>query len=131
MEEYDTAGRHIMADLYGVKSEILNNAIALENILKAAAEHCGATVLKGDAWEFDPQGVTAYFILSESHISIHTYPERGFCAIDCYTCGPNADPEVAMKIVVDILQPRKCHIMGVSRGNGEDWDILPLTGYLT
>ncbi|MNI62498.1 S-adenosylmethionine decarboxylase proenzyme precursor [compost metagenome] len=58
-------------------------------------------------------------MLSESHLSIHTYPERGFAAIDCYTCGENVDPQMAIDYLVTVLQPEKAYAKKLIRGLGE------------
>jgi S-adenosylmethionine decarboxylase len=58
-------------------------------------------------------------MLSESHLSIHTYPERGFAAIDCYTCGQTVDPQVAIDHLVAVLQPTQTYAKKLIRGVGE------------
>ena len=60
-----------------------------------AAEAANATLLSISSKKFDPQGVTAVVLLSESHLSIHTWPEYGYAAIDAFTCGDRTDPEKA------------------------------------
>ncbi|MMZ61379.1 S-adenosylmethionine decarboxylase proenzyme precursor [compost metagenome] len=84
-----------------------------------AAEACGATVLSVQAQQFEPQGATVLVMLSESHISIHTYPERGFAALDCYTCGETVDPQIAIDYMVSVLQPEKFYVKKLIRGVGE------------
>lgn len=58
-------------------------------------------------------------MLSESHLSIHTYPEKGFAAIDCYTCGETVDPQVAVDHLVAVLKPSKTYAKKLVRGLGE------------
>ena len=58
-------------------------------------------------------------MLSESHLSIHTYPERGFAAIDCYTCGETVDPQAAIDYLVSVLRPDKTYAKKLVRGVGE------------
>ncbi|MNP77385.1 S-adenosylmethionine decarboxylase proenzyme precursor [compost metagenome] len=58
-------------------------------------------------------------MLSESHLSIHTYPERGFAAIDCYTCGEMVDPQLAIDYLVSVLKPEKTYAKKLIRGLGE------------
>jgi len=105
--EYSTFGRHVAVDTWGGNPELLNSAELLQAHLVEAAEACGATVLSVQAKQFEPQGATVLVMLSESHISIHTYPERGFAAIDCYTCGETVDPQLAIDYLVDVLKPAK------------------------
>lgn len=105
--EYSTFGRHVAVDTWGVEFELLNDAQFLEAQLVEAAEACGATVMSVQFKQFEPQGATVLVLLSESHLSIHTYPERGFAAIDCYTCGETVDPQLAIDYLVSVLKPKK------------------------
>jgi S-adenosylmethionine decarboxylase len=117
--EYSTFGRHVAVDTWGVDFELLNNAQFLEAQLVEAAEACGATVMSVQSKQFEPQGATVLVLLSESHLSIHTYPERGFAAIDCYTCGETVDPQLAIDYLVSVLKPEKTYAKKLIRGLGE------------
>lgn len=117
--EYSTFGRHVAIDTWGVNFDLLNDAEWLQQQMVEAAEACGATVLSVQAKQFDPQGATVLVLLSESHLSIHTYPERNFAAIDCYTCGDTVDPEVAIEYLVKVLKPEKTYAKKLIRGLGE------------
>ncbi|WP_019638266.1 adenosylmethionine decarboxylase [Paenibacillus fonticola] len=117
--EYSTFGRHVAVDTWGVDFEVLNNAELLQAHLVEAAESCGATVLSVQSKQFEPQGATVLVLLSESHLSIHTYPERGFAAIDCYTCGETVDPQLAIDYLVSVLKPEKMYAKKIIRGLGE------------
>lgn len=116
--EYSTFGRHVVVDAWGVRYELLNDVKFLEKSLVEAAEACGATVLSVQSKQFTPQGATVLVLLSESHISIHTYPEKGFAALDCYTCGETVDPQIAVEYMVQVLQPEKYHAKMLTRGLG-------------
>lgn len=117
--EYSTFGRHVAVDTWGVDFELLNNAEFLQAQMVEAAESCGATVLSVQSKQFDPQGATVLVLLSESHLSIHTYPERGFAALDCYTCGEAVDPQVAIDYMLSVLKPKTIHAKKLVRGMGE------------
>mgnify|MGYP001210657098 CR=1 FL=1 len=117
--EYSTFGRHVALDVWGVDERLLNDAEELQNHLIEAAESCGATVLSVQKKQFEPQGATVLVLLSESHISIHTYPEKRFAAIDCYTCGETVDPDLAVNYLVSVLKPKKAHAKKLIRGMGE------------
>ncbi|MHB0879375.1 adenosylmethionine decarboxylase [Paenibacillus sp. SEL1] len=117
--EYSTFGRHVAVDTWGVEFELLNDAQFLEAQLVEAAEACGATVMSVQSKQFEPQGATVLVLLSESHLSIHTYPERGFAAIDCYTCGETVDPQLAIDYLVSVLKPKKTYVKKLIRGLGE------------
>lgn len=116
--EYATFGRHVAMDAWGVDFDLLNDASMLENHMKIAAEKCGATVLSSQSKAFDPQGATVLVLLSESHLSIHTYPEKGFAALDCYTCGYDVDPLVAIQYMLNVLKPTQAFPKVMQRGSG-------------
>lgn len=82
-----TYGTHILADFSGADPKILDDASALADMLERAAEIIGAKILSRSFHRFDPQGVTGILLLSESHVSVHTWPEDGYAAFDLYTCG--------------------------------------------
>ncbi|GGA47672.1 S-adenosylmethionine decarboxylase proenzyme [Kroppenstedtia guangzhouensis] len=116
--EYSTFGRHVAMDAWGVDFDLLNDARLLEKYMKVAAEKCGATVLSSQTQAFEPQGATVLVLLSESHLSIHTYPEKGFAALDCYTCGHEVDPMVAIRYMMDVLKPTHAFEKVMRRGDG-------------
>ncbi|KJS83319.1 MAG: S-adenosylmethionine decarboxylase [Peptococcaceae bacterium BICA1-8] len=116
---FSTFGRHVIADFHGVSEEVLNDFDFLRHALHEAAIVCGATVVGEQFNKFEPQGVTGVLVLAESHLSIHTYPEHGFCAIDCYTCGTEVNPEKAYKHLVTLLKPKRAYERGLMRGTGE------------
>lgn len=96
-------GKHIFAEFYGCSFDILNNLSFLEEHLVNAAKISKATVLDSVSYKFDPQGITAVLLLAESHISIHTYPELNFAAVDIFTCGNIADPELGLNYLAEKL----------------------------
>ncbi|MCC2686738.1 MAG: adenosylmethionine decarboxylase [Paenibacillaceae bacterium] len=117
--EYSTFGRHVAVDAWGVDFALLDNADWLKSQMVEAAEVCGATVLSVQAKQFEPQGATVLVLLSESHISIHTYPERGFAALDCYTCGETVDPQLAIDHMISVLKPQTVQAKKLIRGLGD------------
>ncbi|WP_018132265.1 adenosylmethionine decarboxylase [Effusibacillus pohliae] len=117
-QEYSTFGRHVAVDTWGADFNMLNDAKFLEDVMVQAAHKCGATVLSVQAKQFEPQGATVLVLLSESHISIHTYPEKGFAALDCYTCGETVDPQVAIDHIISVLKPEKTYPKMLKRGEG-------------
>ncbi|HEY0829250.1 MAG TPA: adenosylmethionine decarboxylase [Bacilli bacterium] len=117
--EYSTFGRHVAVDAWEVDFKLLNNAEWLQAQMVEAAEVSGATVLSVQAKKFEPQGATVLVLLSESHLSIHTYPEKGFAAIDCYTCGETVDPQTAIDYMISMLKPERVYAKKLVRGLGE------------
>lgn len=99
-----TVGSHVLADISGSASPLLDDGVGLEALLVSAAEAVGATVLSRHHHSFMPQGATAVVVLAESHVSIHTWPEWGGATLDAYTCGA-ADPERLVDLIIEGLAP--------------------------
>lgn len=108
-------GTHLLADLSGIHAESLRECDALEGLLRNAAIIAGAQVLHGHFHSFGPgHGVTGVLLLAESHISIHTWPECGFAAVDIFMCGA-ARPQLALDTIQDALQAPHCQLQSVRR----------------
>ncbi len=114
-------GMHILADLHGISAARLRDGAALESLLRTAALAAGATVLGSHFHRFGGDlGVTGVVLLAESHISIHTWPECGFAAVDLYLCG--SDPDRALKVLTDALEPAHRRTRRATRGLNADAD---------
>ena len=92
-------GKHYLLNLYGCSFDRLNNQRFLVDLLENAASASGATVVETIYKKFEPQGVTVLCLLSESHISIHTWPEKGEAAVDIFTCG-DCESKVGCDIII-------------------------------
>lgn len=123
---FSTFGRHVTMDLREVSFDKLNDMTFLKSAMVEAASRCGATIVGESFVQFNPQGVTGVLVLSESHLSIHTYPEEGFAAIDCYTCGTTVDPEVATDYLKAALGGRVAGYRALRRGVGQIDDLPQL-----
>jgi len=113
---YLTYGRHVTADCWGVSFEKLDDLNYLKQIITNGISKSGATVIGVIEKQFEPQGVTLLFLLSESHFSLHSYPEENFVALDCYTCGYDVHPIRAMMYVIEEIQPSDFQINQMERG---------------
>lgn len=99
----ETRGRHVIAELDGCEAKLLTSMSRLRRILIGAAQAAHATVLTDEFFEFPGGGVSGFVLLAESHISIHTWPEQKYAAIDIYTCGLHTMPDLACAYLVDRL----------------------------
>src|ERR1700761_7445694 len=91
------AGTHLLVDLWGASN--LGDPAHIDRALREAAEAAGATILHGHFHHFSPNGgVSGVLVLAESHISIHTWPERDFAAIDIFMCGA-CDPRKSLPVL--------------------------------
>ena len=102
-EKLSHQSKHLLLELYRCNYEKLNDESFLRCTLNRAAKLSKATVLNLISNKFEPQGVTAIALLAESHISIHTWPESNYSAVDIFTCGQNMLPELASQYLIDVL----------------------------
>ncbi|WP_137937671.1 adenosylmethionine decarboxylase [Chitinivorax sp. B] len=118
-------GQHLLADFHGVPASKLADPVLIETALRQAAVAAGATPIHGHFHHFgEGQGVTGVLLLQESHISIHTWPEDNFAAIDVFMCGA-AQPRQALITLQQLLAPSNCWITDHRRGR------LPVEPHLT
>lgn len=118
---HQALGRHILCEAYGCDPKVLNSRKMVEQIMLEAALVAGAEVREVAFHKFSPQGVSGVIVISESHLSIHTWPELGYAAIDVFTCGHHLDPWNAIKYLTDALKAKRVSTSEVERG------ILPHT----
>tara|TARA_Y100001970_G_scaffold71073_1_gene90400 strand:- start:3733 stop:4146 length:414 start_codon:yes stop_codon:yes gene_type:complete len=108
------AGHHYLIDMWNCL--YLEDENKVKDLLKRAAEEAGASVLQINIHYFgEGQGVSGVAILAESHISIHTWPERNFAAFDIFMCG-NTNPESSLNFLKKKFKPRKIEIKKLKRG---------------
>jgi S-adenosylmethionine decarboxylase len=108
------AGMHLLVDLWGAHE--LCDPEAIDRALRAAAEAAGATILHGHFHHFSPNGgVSGVLVLAESHISIHTWPERDFAAIDIFMCGA-CDPYKSLPALEAAFRPASIQLNEQRRG---------------
>lgn len=101
--QHSPLGIHLLAELYGCPQNKLNDPDWLDRKLVAAANEAGATVVNSSFHHFSPQGVSGVVIIAESHITIHTWPEIGYAALDVFTCGrPELTNCITEKIVAQL-----------------------------
>ena len=108
-------GQHLLAEYRGCDCATLNDLERIETLLRRAAEVAGASIVASVFHPFTPQGVTGVVVVEESHLSIHTWPEHGYAAVDFYTCGDCA-PERANDFLREELGAATCEVMKVERG---------------
>ena len=107
--------KHLLLELYRCDCEKLNDESFLRCILNRASKLANATVLNLISNKFEPQGVTAIALLEESHISIHTWPESNYSAVDIFTCGQNMMPELASQYLIDSLMAKQHSLRVIER----------------
>ena len=110
------AGTHLIVDLYG--AERLDDIAHIDATLRRCVEAAGATLLHIHLHHFTPNGgVSGVAVLAESHISIHTWPEADYAALDVFMCG-HARPEATVEVLREAFRPDRVVVSEMLRGRG-------------
>jgi len=111
----DTLGRHILVEYYNCDEDVLRDPAVIEQYMNEAAVRCGATIVQSVFHHFNPWGVSGAVIISESHLTIHTWPEYGYAAVDLFTCG-DINPWVGFDYLEKMLGSQKTESTEIPRG---------------
>ncbi len=114
-EVHEFRGKHLVADYLDCNAEALADEQALIKVMLSAVEKCGAQILNHNFYVFPGHGLTMTILLSESHASIHTYPEHGKCYVDLFTCGDKCQHELFNHALKAYLQPKRVAEMVLGR----------------
>jgi len=112
-------GHHYIVEASGCDPKIIGSVEKVQQILVRAAEIAGAHVWSISFNKFPPMGVSGVVVISESHISTHTWPEMGYAALDIYTCGAKVRPDKAVVYAVGAFGAETSHITEITRGIDE------------
>jgi S-adenosylmethionine decarboxylase proenzyme len=108
-------GRHLLLELHGCDAATLADVAAVESALLDAVRAVGATPVHTHLQRFQPQGVSGVIVIAESHLSVHTWPEAGYAAVDLYTCG-TGDPLLAREVLAARFGAGDVQCLLVERG---------------
>jgi len=109
-------GKHILVEFYNCDEKVLNDADKIEIYMNEAAKKAKATIVQSVFHMFSPHGVSGAIIIMESHITIHTWPEYGYAAVDLFTCGDTIDPWTAFEYLQEKLKSKMYETSEVPRG---------------
>jgi S-adenosylmethionine decarboxylase proenzyme len=109
-------GTHLLLDLAGAPFATLDDPAVVEAALVATVSAMGARVLGTHVHRLAPQGISGVVVITESHLTIHTWPERGEAAVDLFTCGDAARARAAVADLVARLGATRSSLREVSRG---------------
>jgi S-adenosylmethionine decarboxylase len=112
-------GHHYIVEASGCDPKVIGSVEKVQQILVRAAEIAGANVWSISFSKFPPMGVSGVVVISESHISTHTWPEMGYAALDIYTCGAKVRPDKAVIYAVEAFGAETSHITEITRGIDE------------
>lgn len=116
----DTIGYHYVVEASGCDPEVLKDPNKIREIFIGAAKAGDMEIKASYFFRFSPTGVSGVVIVAESHISVHTWPEEGYAALDVYTCGEKADPEKAVDYILEQFKAQYAHVSEVKRGIKEE-----------
>jgi S-adenosylmethionine decarboxylase len=109
MRAVTAAGKHWLVEFYGARA--LGDAASIRRALRGAVKVSGVTLLKIQLHHFGPgRGVTGVALLAESHISIHTWPERKYAALDIFMCGARSNPKAALEALQEFFEPQAIYV---------------------
>jgi S-adenosylmethionine decarboxylase len=109
-------GRHLIVEFYGCSRELVDDVEFLKKALEESVVKAGGNIVGRLFHRFKPQGVTGIIAISESHVSIHTWPENGYVALDAFTCGNEMDPWIVYRELLARIRPKKVKVIELKRG---------------
>lgn len=111
----NTHGRHLLVEYMGCEPAVLNNLEQIRALMERAAIAAKTNIVASMFQPFEPHGVSGAVVVEESHLSIHTWPEHGYAAVDFFTCG-DGDPNEAHEVLRVGLQAQSYEMIYVERG---------------
>ena len=109
-------GTHLLVELRDCNPTILKNLDDVRDALVSAAKEAKATIVDISFHEFNPFGISGMVVIAESHLSIHTWPEYSYAAVDIFTCGDVIKPEVAAASLIERFESKNPSVVEMKRG---------------
>jgi S-adenosylmethionine decarboxylase len=109
-------GRHLLLELLDCDLDAINNVETVKGALIEAAKRAQATIVDVVFHEFNPFGVSGVVVIAESHLSIHTWPEYRYAAVDIFSCGDVLQPEIAANYLVEQFGAERTSVVEMQRG---------------
>ena len=113
----DTLGKHVILEMWGCCKDTIDNVEVVKEILVKATASVKATLVDVVCHRFSPYGVTGVAILAESHIAVHTWPERGYAAADIFICGSAINPRDAAAYMTEAFSAKETSFLELKRGD--------------
>ncbi|MBI2153746.1 MAG: adenosylmethionine decarboxylase [Candidatus Rokubacteria bacterium] len=109
-------GRHLLLELFDCDAQVINSLETVKGALVEAAKRAQATIVDVVFHEFNPFGISGVVVIAESHLSIHTWPEYRYAAVDIFSCGEVLKPEIAANYLVEQFGAERASIVELQRG---------------
>lgn len=110
-------GKHAIADIYMCNCPNMDNINYVKKLIFKSAKEANLTVVNSQFHKFNPIGISGVLILAESHLTIHTWPEYNYIAIDIFTCGQNINPSKACEKIAKNFKSNNYDIKEFERGD--------------
>ncbi|MDA8169297.1 MAG: adenosylmethionine decarboxylase [Nitrospiraceae bacterium] len=118
-------GKHLLIDLRDCSTEVIKDLEQVKDALMQAAKAASATIVDVSFHEFSPFGISGMVVIAESHLSIHTWPEYGYAAVDIFTCGDLIKPEIAAAYLIERFRSKNPSVVEMKRGILSPFEKLP------
>ena len=112
----DVLARQVLVEYYGCSQILLNDLAQVREIMMEAVRRSGAHIVTDVFHLFAPQGISGVIVIAESHVSIHTWPEFGYAAVDIFTCGMHVDPWTIQSYIADHFKSTSVSTVELQRG---------------
>src|SRR5215467_1590653 len=119
-------GRHVLLELYDCDAEVLKDLETVREEMVEAARRARATIVTVTFHEFNPFGISGVVVISTSHLSIHTWPEYRYAAVDIFSCGDVVQPQVAIDYLTRAFLAERVSVVELQRGLLVEEPILAL-----
>jgi len=115
-EKVISLGQHFIVELYGCSPKSISDSVSVQSVLLKSAEIAKANIVLYDFQQLKNQGVSGAIVISESHFSVHTWPQKGYASLDIFTCGETMNEEAAINHIKESFQSQKMELGRLERG---------------
>ncbi len=112
----EALGRQILVEFYDCESGSINDVEYIEQSMLTATKEAKATIISHNFHKFSPYGVSGVVVIAESHVTIHTWPEYNYAAVDIFTCGDTIDPWIIQETLKEAFGSKNVSSMEMKRG---------------
>jgi len=112
----EALGRQILVEFYDCDTDKINDVEFIESSFLNATRASGATIISHNFHKFSPHGVSGVVVIAESHVSIHSWPEYNYAAVDIFTCGETIDPWIIQEHLKESFNSKNTSSMEMKRG---------------
>jgi len=112
----DALGRQILVEFYDCDSDKINDVSFVESAFLEATRKSKATIISHNFHKFSPHGISGVVVIAESHVTIHSWPEYNYAAVDIFTCGDTIDPWVIQEYLKEAFESKNISSMEMKRG---------------